>query len=81
MKPAMRGAAMRAFSVCPACCAVHASGSACPTCAGVADPLEAEWAASAGPPPPPRAVRAETIGVVLGVAALGSVLLLGMMLS
>ncbi len=84
MKPAMRGPALRSYSVCPACCSVHASGAACPTCAGSVDPLDAERAAAGQlAPRPPRLSlgRAHVIGLALGLAAFLSVMLLGAMLS
>ncbi len=76
MKQAMRGPAMRAFSVCPACCSVHATGAACPTCAGVEDPLEAERAAAAAYVPRSGHRRGVVIGACLGLAAFSGILVL-----
>ena len=77
----MRGPAMRAFSVCPACCSVHASAAPCPACTGAPDPLADGRPLPTGEPTRPR--RLGFIGVALGVAALGGglLLVLGLMLS
>lgn len=70
---------LRAFSVCPACCQVHAAGAPCPTCEGVPEPADTERSAVVvfNPPRPrrPLAVRALGLGLVL-VAVLGAVTLL-----
>jgi hypothetical protein len=75
---------MRAYSVCTACSTVHVTGAACPGCAGVADPLDAERAAAPAEPPIPLRVtigKAPLLGLALGFGAFVTVVLLALMVS
>jgi hypothetical protein len=82
----MRGPALRAFSICPACCDVSPSGTACPTCS----PRPSVPARPAPPPlpvvftppvPKLRLRRMEYVGVAVAIAAFcGSILMLAAML-
>jgi hypothetical protein len=77
-------AAMRAYSVCTSCSTVHVTGEACPGCAGTADPLEAVRAAVGSEPPIPLRVtvgRAPLLGLMLGLGAFVTMVLLAWMVS
>ena len=70
MTRAMRGPALRAFSICPACCDVSPSGTACPTCS---PPASIQRRPTAPPPlpivynPPVPKLRLRRVGVRVGL--------------
>ena len=73
---------MRAYSVCPVCGTVFVTATACPGCAGVEDPLDALRAARPVDPPELKVTvgRAPVLGLVLGLGAFATMVLLALMM-